>query len=793
MKKALKIAFTLSALLASALSSNLANGQLVTNTTQTPQALVQNVLMGGGVTALNITYVGYPTAIGYFDGSNSNIGIGEGVILTTGTASDSLTFGTQLGPHGPNNSSGAGFDNLEPGDPDLATIGGAPSFNAAILEFDFIPTGDTVKFNYVFASDEYLEFVNLGVNDAFAFWISGPGIAGQQNIALIPGTTTPVTIDNVNDVTNPTYYIDNGDGFSPPQNTDSTVVQYDGFTTVLTAIAAVNPCDTFHIKIAISDIGDGILDSGVFLEAESFTSNSLQVSADIDFGSNDSTLYEGCGGAEMILSRTANIQGVDTVFFTITGSATNGADYNMIPDTFYFQPGVDTVILNLAAIQDGITEGLEQIDIMAVTRNLCTNDTAFITIYIADVPPLQLNVAADTAISCGDSVPVWASASGGFGVYSYAWNTGISYNDTIAWVTPGVTTTYVVTVQDTCNGQLVMDSVTVSVPVYPPLNLAISPDTTLYCPGLSAPIFASASGGAGQYSYLWDSYLGTDSIAAVTPDSTTTYTVVATDLCGNTVMASTTVTVDYDPVQIEAFGDTTICSGDSTLAWAIATNGVAPYSYQWSTGDTDSTMMVTPLGLTQYFVSATDACGVVADDTVLINTTSPVAAFTHSANVYEENFPVSFFDQSTGAVDTWFWDLGNDVQTTDQNPINIYVDEGDYEIMLAVTDTNGCVDTAWATVTIFPEFQFFAPNAFTPNDDGINDTWGGKGVGIQTYQCRIFDRWGTLIYESTDMFETWDGTFQGEQAPVDVYVYHFYLVGFTGAEHEYRGHITLVR
>ena len=238
-------------------------GQLVTNTAIAPSQLVQNTLLGGGVTAFNITYQGYPTAIGYFDGSNSNIGIAEGVVLTTGTASDSIDFGMQLGPFGPNDNSSAGFDNLTPGDPDLGAIGGAQSFNATILEFDFVPTGDTVKFNYVFASDEYLEFVNMGVNDAFAFWISGPGIVGSQNIALVPGTATPVTIDNVNSTTNAAYYTDNGDGMTAPQNTDPTVVQYDGFTVPLTAVAVVNPCDTFHIKIAISDIGDGIYDSGV--------------------------------------------------------------------------------------------------------------------------------------------------------------------------------------------------------------------------------------------------------------------------------------------------------------------------------------------------------------------------------------------------------------------------------------------------------------------------------------------------------------------------------------------------
>lgn len=786
----IRLVATLAALLFSVTS---ATAQLVTNTTISPAQLVQNTLLGGGVTAFNIQYSGYSTAIGYFDGSGSNIGLNEGVILTTGTASDSIVFGQQAGPFGPNNASGSGIDNLTPGDPDLGTIGGATSFNATILEFDFIPTGDTIKFNYVFASEEYLEFVNAGVNDAFAFWISGPGIVGQQNIALVPGTTTPVTIDNVNNVTNPAYYIDNGDGMTAPQNTDPTVVGYDGFTTVLQAVAVVNPCDTFHIKIAISDIGDGILDSGVFLEAESFSSNNLIVSADIDFGSNDSTLYEGCGNATLTISRTNNFANVDTVFFTMGGNATNGADYNLIPDTMYFGVGVDTITLNLNAIADGIAEGVEQITMMAITNNVCSSDTSFITLYISDVPPLNLVMSNDTNVACGDSVPIWASASGGFGVLTYTWNTTLGVNDTSAFVSPGVTTTYVVTVQDTCNGNFITDSVTVIVPVFPPLSVNIGTATTLVCPGLSAPVFASGAGGAGSYTYQWDNGLGTDSINSVTPNTTTTYTVVMTDLCGNTATDSVTIVLDYDPIQVVASDDITMCSGDSTLLSATASNGVPNYTYSWSNGATTATDWVAPLGLQEYVITATDSCGQTATDTVLVVTTAPIAEFTHSANVYEENFPINFFDQSIGAVNSWSWDFGDENTSTDQNPNNIFVDDGDYLVMLAVQDTNGCVDTVWHTITIFPEFQFFAPNAFTPNGDLINDEFFGTGVGISDYRMRIWDRWGNLVKETEELFGTWDGKFGSQDAPIDVYVYEFYLVAFTGKEYTFRGHVTIVR
>lgn len=781
-------------LVATLFSISSASAQLVTTTGISAQSLVQNTLLGGGVTAFNITFTGVPTAIGHFDGSQCNVGLNEGIIITTGTARDSIDpFGDQLGPFGPNNSGSAGFDNFAPGDPDLALITGIQSFNAGVLEFDFVPTGDTVRFNYVFASDEYLEFVGGGINDAFAFWISGPGIPTPTNIALIPGTATPVTIDNVNNVTNAAYYIDNGDGVTAPQNTSATYIQYDGMTTVLTAEAVVTPCDTFHLKIAISDMSDGIYDSGVFLEARSLSSNNLIVDADIDFGSNDSTLYEGCGDASLYISRPNNFANVDTVFFVMGGSATNGTDYNAVQDTMYFQVGQDSIIINISALQDGLLEGIESVTMMAITHSACSSDTAFIQLYIADVPPLFVTTSNDTNLVCGDSVPIWGSASGGFGVSSYSWNGGVAPGDTSAWVSPGVTTTYILTVVDTCNGQIATDSVTVTVPSYPPVITTAGNNLTLYCPGLSAPLFVNSIGGAGHYTYVWDNNLGPDSIHSVTPAQTTIYVVTATDLCGVTATDTVTITLDYVPLHVTASNDTVICTGDSTFLTSLASDGIPGYTYTWTNGWLTAEQWVTPTLYEQFIVTATDNCGETATDTVVVVSTAPTAAFSHSANVYEQNYAISFYDASTGDIATWEWDLGNEVTATTQNTSTPYEDNGDYTIMLAVMDENGCADTAWQAIHIFPEFQFYAPNAITPNGDLINDVFFGKGVGIQSSRLRIWDRWGNLVRETKELGGTWDGTYLNNKVAVEVFVYEFFLVAFTGQEHTFRGHVTVVR
>lgn len=212
------------------------------------------------VTVSNITYTGANGAVGFFDGGLSNAGLGAGLLLASGKVQNAI---------GPNNLGSASESNLTPGDADLdALIPGFTTQDAAVLEFDIVATEPTIEFKYVFGSEEYLEYVGSNFNDVFGFFIGAIGDT-PQNIAFIPDTTVPVSINNVNDLAFPEYYINNGDGFTTPQSTDPQYVQYDGLTTALTATANVVPGQTYHVKIAVADAGDSVLDSGVFLSTES--------------------------------------------------------------------------------------------------------------------------------------------------------------------------------------------------------------------------------------------------------------------------------------------------------------------------------------------------------------------------------------------------------------------------------------------------------------------------------------------------------------------------------------------
>jgi Secretion system C-terminal sorting domain len=255
--------------------------QLTTSNTSSPAQIVNNVLLGGGITASNVTFTGYNNAIGTFSVSGTNnLGMSSGVVMTTGTILDNDTiFGSGFGPQGPNNSPGSspfigsGVDNGQPGDAYLTTLAGTNTYNAAILEFDFVPQSDSIQLKYVFGTDEYMEWITGGFADVFAFVVTGVTVNHPAtNVGLLPGTNMPVTALNVNLNNNTQYYVDNGDGTGTGTAPDGPTVQYDGFTVVLTAKDTVTCGQTYHIKLMVADAIDGAVDAGVFLKAGSFTS-----------------------------------------------------------------------------------------------------------------------------------------------------------------------------------------------------------------------------------------------------------------------------------------------------------------------------------------------------------------------------------------------------------------------------------------------------------------------------------------------------------------------------------------
>jgi len=453
-------------------------GQItVNNNSMTVEQYIQNVLLGGGVSISNIQFNGGTAAVnneqvGSFNDPNSHIGLGSGLILGSGNVQMAAQQNTGSG------STLGGSSNMGT-DIDLQSITPNQIYDECIIEFDFVPEGDTISFNYVFASEEYPEYVCGSVNDAFGFFLTGTnpngGTYNAHNIALIPDptnpsifTSTPVSINTVNPgVPGSSGIASNCSSIDPNwasynifyQGNTTNSYEYDGNTVVLEARAQVICGETYHIKLAIGDGGDAAFDSGVFLEEGSFSSAGVSIEAGIANG--DTLLYEGCNHAFFAFSRSDTT--VDfTIQFDIGGTAINGTDYPYIPDSLVMSVGTQTDTLFIYPIVDSISESEETVTInIFYVKCAGQVDTISATLYINDYTPLTLSLP-DSINICPEIdgayflEGIW---SGGIQPYGFTWSNGNTDTNSIS-VAPFSTQDYYLSITDGC-GDPVVDTTTV--------------------------------------------------------------------------------------------------------------------------------------------------------------------------------------------------------------------------------------------------------------------------------------------------------------------------------------------
>lgn len=771
--------------------------QLVTNTNQSPNGLVQNVLLGSGVTVSNITFNGTPTSIGEFDGSNCNVGLASGVVMTTGTV-----LNTGNGPHGPNNSGSSGVENGAPGIGLLSNLVGGSTYDAAVLEFDFVPYSDTVRFNYVFGSEEYPEYVGSQFNDVFGFFISGPGIpGGMQNIARLQNGQA-VAINNVNAGSNSGFFVNNGDGNSAPQNGSANYIQYDGFTKVLTAESKVQCGQTYHLIIAIADVGDRIYDSGIFLEANSLSSKTpVEISHTMsqNLFANPDIMAEGCVTTTVTLERGTNDLATPmTIPINMSGTAIEGVDYSDIPNSITFPAGVQSVQFSFNAFQDGIAEGQESVTFTLPILDPCGNPNPIVlNLFIEDIEPVDVVIEGGTINCPGEEITLTAVPTGGAAPYTYNWLPGGETTQSIT-VSPSSTTTYSVSVTDDCLNETDTDNFEVVVPVLPPLVLNETPDITVICPYLQETLEANPSGGSGNYTYQWssnfDSNLGNTPTLDIQPPMTTTYTVTVTDNCGNSATETIVYTITSPPLTLEMTPSVEICPGDSIQIGVTPSGGFGAYFYFWPhSGETTSTVYVQPDATTTYSVIVSDECQTfVVNGSTDVIIVKPTANFTISSETVFNNVPVQFQNLTVNG-ETYDWNFGDNTTSTDVHPTNTYIEPGFYDITLIAYDDKGCTDTITRTIEIEEEWYIYVPNTFTPDGDRFNNDFRASTIGIQTLDISIFNRWGETVFTSNELDFIWDGTFDGQYVTDGTYSYKIRFLTNSERQKTIVGHVNVLR
>lgn len=713
------------------------HGQVDVDQSLTIAEYVNDVLLGEGVSATNINFIGSPEQIGYMTGGD-DIGfpVAGGLVLSSGNAADAFCAGlgcaTCAGPAPTDN------DLLDIANSVPPLIGQAFSVTSVndlcALEFDFDPAGDFVSFNYVFGSSEYEAWENSQYNDIFAFFLSGEGINGPYNapatfpgqainIASVPDSdpALPITISSVNGALNAEYYILN----DAPAD-----VCMNGYTTVLTAVYPVICGETYHIKLAIGDGSDTILDSVVILEEGSFgspipTTYESQASPECDPDPDDDQViycaWEDCGPATITISRPCAVSSLFPFPFDLIAApgseATLNEDLLGLPSSAAVPVGEYGISLTFEVPQDNLDEGTETL-VLKVQSGTIESE---ITIIIYDTPAFEAIMPELVTVPCDETAEVCIELLQDPGYayppVEYQWTVnGVDFGNDQC-VTYGSLTSSLMEVymEDGCGREVYLQSL-FDVP-YDELQLTM-PNDTLLCNGAAAVLELEIEGGQPPFQVQWDDFTDEDLVHIVDPDVSTEYEVVVVDNCDYAKFESTMV--DVQTVKSTIVRESL---GDDTYKFDVLVDPAEPYD-------------------NAYFYA---------------------------------------------------WDFGDGNVAYEKNPTHTYDGLSTYEAKVFVTTDIGCSDDA--VMDVFGDVLFYIPSAFTPDNDGLNDAFEITGRQIRLYEIWIYNRWGELVHHSTDMDSPWVGDVDGGTHFAANGVYHWVIkaTGFDIEAQEFRGFVHLMR
>ncbi len=658
--------------------------------------------------------------VGFFNAVGTPLGLDSGIVMLT----DNIT---SCVPGNQDITTGA----LTP-DTDLLNVLSQINSTATVLrdkteiQFSFVATSDSISFRYVFASREYRSYTCSSFNDVFGFFLTGTNINGVAasrtvNLATIPSTNVPVAINTINQgfpsagqaasnciSANPNYaahsifYVNNTNWVGQGNTNPNSQINMAGWTTPFTASAQVQCGNFYTIKLKIADVSDGAYNSAVFLEAQSFKSPEIAISPNLNSGNSfvDSNIVEGCSPSTLVFEKKGNVGVAMDIALVYSGTAVNGIDYATLPDTLHIASGVQSDSLVIEAFDDGIAEGNESIIVtMQPVTTVCYQ-----------YPPKQMT------FYIRDKQPMTASAA----------------------------------------------------------TAAASKDT-IYCPGDTVTLIGAFAGGEGMQTGWWDDDTTALATRVLQPTQTTTYYYKATDECASdTAIDSVTIYLaNYDPMEYNV--DTAmVCRGDTANFILDVTKGRPPYYITWPDSSNFNWFSDVPSDTTFYPFRIIDGCGVEIKDSMMAYVApDPLASFSFM-NDYGVPLRVEFTNKSVNAA-SWLWDFGNGDTSTLDNPIWDFPKPGTYPVTLSIVSAEGCKDVVVLNVTVETDFYIYVPTAFTPDGDGLNECFEIKGVGFDSFEMKVFDRWGNMVFYTESIEDCWDGTINGQPAPQAVYTYSIFL------------------
>ena len=699
-------------------------GQIVTTSARNliPQNLIQSVLAGTGVSMTN----------GQFNWSASNIGTDQigtfvngpnfpefpfssGIIMTTGN------IFVAEGTNDKTNASMNVTQSTTVRDPDLQALVSKPLKSTTALEFDFIASSSSFEFEYVFASEEYPEYVCSQYNDVFGFFLTGLDpvtlTTTTKNIAVIPNSAstiypdgTPVAINSLNpgvsggnfnqsdciSLDYSSYYNEN-----PVGNPN---MQFDGYTVALPARASVIPCEVYHMKISIANVNDNTFDSGVFLKAASFNSPEFEIDETYGMPGCDS-LVEGCNDLHLDFRLSSPAISPVTINLALSGTATEGSDFAPIPHTLYIDQGDSVTSIDITALADYVVEGDETLTITA-TLDLCgITFVKSVDLVIVDYMPVEL----------------------------------VSY--------------------DTATCQLCENVVAVSSTPIPPGTIFYwTPSDSMANPDSQTPTINATT------DQTYTVYAKTP-IGCVSSEATINVYIVDKPVADFTYFP----TRGCAPFPVTFTSQST--PSIANLHWDFGNGVTSNESEATITYDFDGSYDVTLIA----YVSGGNCADTITITDAITQGIHPSADFSIEPETPRNNEPVTFTSLNAfGNIVDYQWAFGDGFSDTAATPSHTYFVEENhyYTVSLSVTTDENCTAITNKTILVSDNFNVYAPGAFTPNNDGLNDEFKIFITEADYFLLSIYDRWGRLVFQSDDPEIGWDGTLGNTKCLPDVYAWN---------------------